>query len=77
MILGGHFDLESKKKRIEWLEQEMSKEGFWDNLENANLINKECSNLKKTTTSILSVKKELVDNLELINILDETEISSL
>lgn len=77
MILGGRFDLESKKKRIEWLEQEMSKEGFWDNLENANLINKECSNLKKTTTSILSVKKELVDNLELINILDETEISSL
>jgi peptide chain release factor 2 len=77
MILGGHFDLENKIKRLEELEKEIAKEGFWDNLDTANAINQECSSLKKITESVLKVKKELVDNLELINILEESEISSL
>ena len=47
MILGGIFDLEEKKNRIKELEEEQTKENFWQNVDRANEVNKELSNLKK------------------------------
>jgi len=77
MILGGHFDLDSKKQRIQKLEQEMQAPGFWDHIDQANEKNKEASTLKKIVEKIEKVKNQIVDNLELINILEESEFASL
>ena len=75
--MGGLFDLESKKNRIQELELLMSKDNFWNDIDTANNISKECSSLKKIINNVEAVKKEIVDNLELINILEESEIESL
>ena len=77
MILGGHFDLNSKKERIQELESLMLRENFWDDIDVSNSVNKECSALKKIVNNIEKVRKEIVDNQELINILDESELDSL
>ena len=72
--MGGHFDLDSKKERLKELELEMQQEGFWDDIEQANEKNKECSTLKKMVEKIIQVQKSIVDNLELINIIEEQEM---
>ncbi len=72
--MGGHFDLDSKKERLKELELEMQQEGFWDDIEQANEKNKECSTLKKIVEKIIQVQKSIVDNLELINIIEEQEM---
>lgn len=72
--MGGHFDLDSKKERLKELELEMQQEGFWNDIEQANEKNKECSTLKKMVEKIIQVQKSIVDNLELINIIEEQEM---
>ena len=46
MIYGGHFDINSQKEKIKSLEQETSKENFWNDREQAEKIIKELQ-LKK------------------------------
>ena len=75
--MGGFFDLDNKKERCQNLEALMKEEGFWDDIEKANEINKELSSLKKVVANIDGTEMSIVDNLELINILDETELKSL
>ncbi len=75
--MGGHFDLDKKNQEIAKLEQEMKQEGFWDNIEKANETNKMITNLKKIVKDVNEVKNSIVDNLELINILEENEITSM
>ncbi len=75
--MGGHFDLDKKNQEIAKLEQEMKHEGFWDNIEKANETNKMITNLKKIVKDVNEVKNSIVDNLELINILEENEITSM
>ena len=77
MILGGHFDLESKKKRILELESITSQPNFWEDLERANEINKELVSLKKTINQFSSIETEIKDNLELLMILTPEEISNI
>ncbi len=55
----------------------MSEENFWDDIEHANNINKECANLKKIITTVEKIEIEIVDNLELINMLEENELNAL
>lgn len=55
----------------------MSEENFWDDIEQANNINKECANLKKIITTVEKIETEIVDNLELINMLEENELNAL
>jgi len=50
---------------------------FWQNLNQANQINKELANLKKQVNLIHQIENDIVDNLELINILSEQEIQEL
>lgn len=77
MILGGHFDLDSKQRRITALEKEMHEEGFWNNIEKSNEVNKELTSLKKILNKIQNTKKSIVDNQELINILEDNELEEL
>ena len=77
IILGGHFDLESKKIKIAELEAKMKQEGFWDNIDLAQEVNKELTIIKRLVDQITNVQKSIEDNLELINILEDTEFSMI
>ncbi len=67
MILGGIFDLEEKKNRINELEEEQTKENFWQNVDRANEVNKELSNLKKELNLYSNLNKQINEGLELLN----------
>lgn len=67
MILGGIFDLEEKKNRINELEEEQTKENFWQNVDRANEVNKELSNLNKELNLYSDLNKQINEGLELLN----------
>lgn len=67
MILGGIFDLEEKKNRIKELEEEQTKENFWQNVDRANEVNKKLSNLKKELNLYSDLNKQINEGLELLN----------
>lgn len=52
----------------------MNEKHFWDNVDEANKISKELSGIKKIVEQIEKVKMNIVDNQELINICEETDI---
>ena len=55
------------------LEEKVNQQDFWSDLENATKTNKELSDLKKIVHQITSLKQEIVDNLELINMASEED----
>lgn len=59
------------------MEEETLKEDFWQDIEKANRINKELSTLKKIVEKISRIETEILDNLELIPLLNETELSTI
>lgn len=67
MTSGGIFDLEAKEKRIKELEEEQTKEDFWQNIDKANEVNKELSNLKKELSLHSDLNKQINEGLELLN----------
>lgn len=69
MNYGGHFDPEQKQKRIEELEKEVSKEGFWENLRNSETIIQELNALKNIVEKIENVKTEVNSSLEMASLL--------
>ena len=71
--MGGHFDEEGKTKRIDEIKKELSKDGIWDNIDYANNLNRELTNLEKSLKDYSDLKNEVVENLELINMSDEDE----
>ncbi len=75
--MGGHFDLKNKKKRLEELENVTKEPNFWEDINKANKTNQEYVNLKKEYDSFFKIKNNLVDNLELINIVEEQELSNI
>ena len=69
MSYGGHFDPDSKNKRISDLEKEMQDSNFWNNKEHSESVVSELNNLKNTINSVSQVKNEISDALELIEML--------
>ena len=67
MILGGLFDIDFLKNKYKELENEMHKDNFWENVEKANVINKEFSKTKK----IIDSYNELNDSCETLELLQE------
>ena len=74
MNQGGLFDLETKEEELKILEEETQKEDFWQNIDKANKVNQEIMMLRKELERYQKIKKSIVDNLELINILEEEEL---
>ena len=52
-------------------------ENFWQDIEKANAINKELSTLKKIVEKVSKIETQINDNLELIPLLEENEISTI
>ena len=59
MILGGHFDLEGKRKKIAELDTFTKKENFWSDIEQANKINKELAWNKKNSRKSRTFNKRI------------------
>ena len=69
MSYGGHFDPDSKNKRITELEKEMLDGNFWNDKEHSENVVSELNSLKNTIDSVSQVKNEISDSLELIEML--------
>lgn len=65
--MGGHFDLSNLEIRKNELDKEIQKEGFWDNVEKATVINREISNINKT----LKEYNEINDSINTLELLSE------
>jgi len=73
MKLGGHFDISKKQSEIKSLEDKLSDSDIWNNHELANSINSNLSSLKKIVDNYNTLHREIESNLELINIMEETD----
>ena len=67
-----HFDIENKRIKIEELEKEIAKDGFWDDLENSQNILKKSKGLKSSVEKYETLKTELED-LQVLNSLANEE----
>jgi len=67
-----HFDIENKRAKIEELEKEIAKDGFWDDLENSQSILKKSKGLKSSVEKYETLKTELED-LQVLNSLGNEE----
>jgi len=75
LILGGHFDLGAKEKRINELENEMLTPDFWDKGEMAQNIISELNQLKGLVEDVLAIERSLSDVEVLIELAKEEEVS--
>ncbi len=71
LIYGGYFEVDSKLEEISLLEKESNSSSFWDDSEKAQNVLKKINYLKDVTSGIISVKKTIVDDLELVSLLEE------
>ncbi len=63
--MGGHFDIDNLKIKVEKLEQYINVDGFWNDFLKANQINKEYQHLKKIINNYEKLFSEL-ETLELL-----------
>ena len=75
MIFGGLFDLDTKIRKLNELELSMNDITFRDNKDKANEVIREVSDLKNIINPLVDLKKELDDNISLLE--DDEEIISL
>ena len=71
MILGGHFDLDSKKTKISELENKLSDPDIWNRPEEANKYNQELAVLKKDVSEYDNLLSNINNNVELLQLLEE------
>ena len=71
MRYGGHFDPDSKNKRIKELEKEMLDINFWNDKVHSESTVSELNNLKNIMTNVSGIQDEISDSLELIDLLKE------
>ena len=72
-----HFDIENKRIKIEELEKEIAKDGFWDDLENSQNVLKKSKGLKSSVEKYEALKTELEDLQVLNSLADEENDESL
>ena len=65
--LRGIFDLNKKKEELNSLEQVTTKEDFWQNVDNANVINTKIAHLKKEINLYEELSKEINEGLDVVN----------
>ncbi len=69
MNCGGHFDPDSKKKKIELLSKKMLAFDFWDDKDNSSKVVNELNTLKKTLSDVNQLKNDINNSLELLDLL--------
>lgn len=79
MILGGHFDVESKKNEIKTLEDEIRNPDIWSNQDKYAEINSVLTTLKRELEDYNNVNKmieEAFETIELLKMESDTELLS-
>ena len=71
MFYGGLFDVDSKLDEIKKLEDEVNSSSFWNNNDSAHGVINKLNVLKGKTSSIVSLKSDIVDALDLVSLLLE------
>lgn len=71
MFYGGLFDVDSKLDEIKKLEDEVNSSSFWNNNDRAQGVINKLNVLRSKTSSIVSLKSDLVDALDLVSLLLE------
>ena len=75
MNLRGIFDLNSKKDELKNLEEKLNEDNFWQDVGNANVINKKISHLKKEINLYEELDKELNESIEIVSSEDDELIN--
>lgn len=71
MFYGGLFDVDSKLDEIKKLEDEVNSSSFWNNNDRAQGVINKLNVLRGKTSSIVSLKSDIVDALDLVSLLLE------
>ena len=66
--MGGHFDLDSKKKEIEELEKEMTDPNIWEDMDKYNKLSSRLASLKKDTKTYNELTETIKYNIELLEL---------
>ena len=77
MTYGGHFDIDEKKEQIKSLQKETENLNFWNNREQAEEILKNLNEQKNIVDKIENIKIKISDNIELMDLVEETELDSI
>ena len=78
MISGGIFDVANKESSLENINNRLSDESTWSNLDLSQTLNKEKANLEKFLNLFLSVDEAIKDNLDLLDIaIEESDDASI
>ena len=75
MKYGGFFDIPKKKDRIIELETTMNSPDFWSNVDSANKIVSELSNLKRVVKESEEINNRVNDLIELFSLGDEDSLN--
>ena len=75
--MGGLFDLKEKKEEIHSLEKQINEPGFWDDINKANEINKNLSNLKKIVELFTTIDENLNYFEELLDLASKEELEEI
>ena len=73
MNYGGHFDVDSKLEEIKLLEEEMNSVNFWNDKNKADVVISNLNSLKRKVSGIISLNKEIDDDLDIIELLKEED----
>ena len=78
MISGGIFDVAHKQSSLEDINNKLSEESTWSNLELSQSLNKEKADLEKFLNSFVSVDEAINDNLDFLDIaIEESDDDSI
>lgn len=73
MTSGGLFDFDNKKIKLDELTKEMNKPDFWNSKEVANKVIIETNNLRSIINPVIEITKNIEDNIETLELIDETD----
>ncbi len=71
MNYGGHFDPEEKQKRIKELEKEVNNINFWNDKKHSEEVLNELNLLKSKIVKVENLKKNIEENIDIINLIKE------
>ena len=77
MIYGGYFEVDKKLSEIEELEVKVSDPSIWDNSDHAKELIERLNGLKNKTNDLIDVKKEVKDNLEMLDLVEENDTNMI
>ena len=69
------FDFENKTDKLDQLNLEINKKGFWDNPQYAQKVSIEASTIEKLISSLINLENELKELKELIELTEEENIN--